>query len=315
MWMSPEPLRRSSSGPPPPALPRTSLRPCTPCTVICRSTVTRPEISVSVKRETGACGKMNLDVARARVQPPFAGGHAFGNDIATAGASTQSSLQAVNLDRARAGIRPKTPCEVGAANRPASGAGVHGSPDRYHVDVPRPGVSLDVVTDVRDGDVARTRVSVHRTNQATNALFTGPGVGAQTRRDRHNQLVADAHVARQRLVPDPADADHVAVLLDGRVCFETAHFLFAAQTPTARRPDNASYVDCRLVSGAHLNTAGPGLDVKFHRPVHLQSALERALGGGSAYRRRKRHSTDHQRNGTPTPAESLRALMSRFSSF
>src|SRR5687767_795265 len=107
---------------------------------------------------------------------------------------------------------------------------------------------------------------------------SGPHAGPGGNED----FVADADVARQVALLELADADRVAVLRNGRICFNPPNTFLGARTvpEAAVRADVPDDADLVAAAAANVDAARPGADVEIDGPIGRQFTLEATAGTG-----------------------------------
>src|SRR5271167_261881 len=179
---------------------------------------------------------------------------------------------------ARGGHKAAT--DAAGADRAATRGGVRGAFHRIHFQVARTGFRPDVVPDVFNLHAARARAGLHRPLDALHRLAARARLRAQARPRGHHEVVADGDVVGQLAVLHAADANEVAMLLDGGIRFEVTDFSFRlalVQVPALTGFDRSVDMDVGGGSGTHVDVAGARRHFELHRTGYCQSPFKGPL--------------------------------------
>src|SRR5690242_8857380 len=183
--------------------------------------------------------------------------------------------------RSRAGHNPAR--NPGPADAARACVRVHAALDGVEFHAARTGVRPHFVGHTRDTDRSGPGLRVHGAVNAIHRHGARAGVSPQPGIRGNRHLVSDGDAAAQFRVLHLADANHVSILLDGRMRLDGAHtFLGAPRTEDAFAPTNgAAHHDRRCAAGAYLDIPGAGLDVEIDGTFNIERAVERALCVGA----------------------------------
>src|SRR5438309_642964 len=95
----------------------------------------------------------------------------------------------------------------------------------------------------------------------------------------HQKLIRNRNVAPEIRLVDAANADDVAVLLDGRIGFKKSDFILSA--PFARllaHTNHAVYGDLPGTAGPDIETSRAGLHVEIYGTRYGELAFEGTFG-------------------------------------
>src|SRR5271163_1989144 len=209
------------------------------------------------------------------MQPPFTCGVALRGNAAASGLHFHRTLGAFDLHVAGAGsdfhvtgsglFEFHTAAAAGGgesagnadgANAAAASRGACCPVNSVEFDFSRSRARMRFAADIAEPHTAGTAAGVCWARDAADDLVTRTGFGVQLCLHGHDEFVADGNIVLPIVIFNVAHANCVAVLLDGRICFDFVDALFGISAePAVIRADAAVNFHLAGISRPHSDLA------------------------------------------------------------